>query len=426
MKPGKSAVLPFFYGSGSEDARHELANLKSVLTCEVTADVSVQLLCVRSYKHMGKRLAATGNMMPEIMARHATCKPVVARLGNKFFKKTSVARESKLMVASSLMLSRELFGAGAWPILTTTEAARSHSNVMGIFRIALSESWSARQNPDGSATMLSDRELIRVHELMTPGTYVRFARLRLSIRVVNKGAVEVLALLVASVSDSRSWLAALSKDLEWLGQCAQSAVFTLREWIEFCRTEPKAARRLVRKVCISKEAREVALSVSSVAREQNTFSCQCGKVLKSKAAYCKHVQFQHGIQPPAAFYAEANGLCRCCLLKFDNRRLLINHLQRGSKLCLLNLLLRVAPLSQESELEERIKSAPVAQAHGKSGVSRSLAVKPALRVSGPLNRLFAIDGNLVPSSHRSHPLGPRPGRKIGDWADQGHDIEFNL
>ena len=145
----------------------------------------MQLLIVKSYKHMGKKMAATGNMMPEIMARHATCKPVVARLGNKCFKKTAVARDSKLMVASSLMLSRELFGAGAWPSLTTTEAARSHSNVMGIFRIALSESWAARQNPDGTSTMLSDRELIRVHELMAPSTYVRFSRLRLSIRVVN-------------------------------------------------------------------------------------------------------------------------------------------------------------------------------------------------------------------------------------------------
>jgi hypothetical protein len=106
-------------------------------------------------------------------------------------------------------------------------------------------------------------------------------------------------------------------------------------------------------------------------------------------------------------------------LKFDNRRLLINHLQRL-------LLLRVAPLSHESEVEERGKSAPAAQEKEKSGVSRSLAVKPALRISGPLNRLFAINGNLVSSSHRSHPLGPRPGRKICDWVDQGHDIEFNL
>ena len=106
-------------------------------------------------------------------------------------------------------------------------------------------------------------------------------------------------------------------------------------------------------------------------------------------------------------------------MKFDNRRLLINHLQRL-------LLLRVAPLSHESEVEERGKSAPAAQEKEKSGVSRSLAVKPALRISGPLNRLFAINGNLVSSSHRSHPLGPRPGRKICDWVDQGHDIELDF
>ena len=243
--------------------------------------------------------------------------------------------------------------------------------------------------------------------------------------MVNKGAIELLALLTSSFSDSRSWLAALVKDITWLGQCSQDAKFSLRGWIEFCRAEPKAARRLVRKICTSQEAREITLALHSPAREQCTFSCQCGKVLKSKAAYHKHLQFQHGIHPPAAFYAEASGVCRCCLLKFDNRRLLINHLQRGSKLCLLNLLLRVEPLTLEGELGERDKAAPAAQSHGRCGVSRSLAVKPALRLSGPINHLVDINGNHVSTSHRSHPLGRRPGRKVCNWVDHGHNIEFD-
>ena len=86
----------------------------------------------------------------------------------------------------------------------------------------------------------------------------------------------------------------------------------------------------------------------------------------------------------------------------------------------------MAPLSHESEVEERGKSAPAAQEKEKRGVSRSLAVKPALRISGPLNRLVDINGDFVSSSHRSHPLGPRPGRKVCNWVEHGHDIVFDL
>ena len=76
--------------------------------------------------------------------------------------------------------------------------------------------------------------------------------------------------------------------------------------------------------------------------------------------------------------------------------------------------------------KERTRAAPAAQLKETSGVSRSLAVKPALRISGPINRLFDINGNPVLPSHRSHPLGRRPGRKVCNWVEQRHDIEFDV
>ena len=87
MKPGKSAVLPMMYGPGSEHGRHQVANLNGLLRCEVWSGKCVDLSIVKSYKHIGKRLTASGSMMPEIMARHGTCTPVIARLGATFFAK---------------------------------------------------------------------------------------------------------------------------------------------------------------------------------------------------------------------------------------------------------------------------------------------------------------------------------------------------
>ena len=103
--------------------------------------------------------------------------------------------------------------------------------------------------------------------------------------------------------------------------------------VQFCRAEPKSARRLVRKVCSSDMARELAVAEQVPGR-----------------LHSSHLQVAHGVTQPAMFYAEASGICRCCLMKSANRRLLINHLQRGSKVCLLNILLRVEPLTDEQEL----------------------------------------------------------------------------
>ena len=100
-------------------------------------------------------------------------------------------------MAQSLLLSKELYGAGSWPILNRGESQRSHSNVMGVYRSALSENFAAMSN-DSSEVMLSDYDLVQVYELVPPSSLVRMVRLCLSIRISIKGNVELFALLFAA------------------------------------------------------------------------------------------------------------------------------------------------------------------------------------------------------------------------------------
>ena len=84
-----------------------------------------------------------------------------------------------------LVLSRELFGAGAWPVLSVSEERRVHSNLSGIFRMVLDESFAACEGD-----MFRDAELYKVYELRPPMAFIRFARLRLSVSIVNKATDE--------------------------------------------------------------------------------------------------------------------------------------------------------------------------------------------------------------------------------------------
>ena len=154
-----------------------------------------------------------------------------------------------------------------------------------------------------------------------------------------------------------------------------------------------------------------------------TYSCPCGKVLRSKAAFASHSYLAHGRIPPAHFYASANGECIACLAKFSNRKLLIHHLQRGSKLCLLNALLRVAPLSDADELEQRQLQLKETQINTRSGRCASFANVPCQRMEGPLLRLYDLDGSVVGDRDKRHPYGRRPGWQIVAWCTAAYGEE---
>ena len=97
-----------------------------------------------------------------------------------FFANSKVELQKKVCVGSSLVLSKELFGAGSWPQLTTSEHSRLHANVTGFFRVALNQNFV-----ESSVSLMRDVELYRINNLHTPLTFVRFARLRLSVKLVR-------------------------------------------------------------------------------------------------------------------------------------------------------------------------------------------------------------------------------------------------
>ena len=134
---------------------------------------------------MGKLVNAAGSQLPELVARHNSTIPFVHGLNWQFFRKTKVDKAKKLGVASSLLLSKELFGAGAIPGLSATERQRLHCNVMAVYRKALCGD-ARGDNFEDPRVAQSDADLLRAHGVRSPMAYFRFARLGLSIRVAAK------------------------------------------------------------------------------------------------------------------------------------------------------------------------------------------------------------------------------------------------
>ena len=124
--------------------------------------------------------------------------PYVDRLSYSFSKKTNTAGKNKLDVAASLLLSQELYCAGAMPILNEKERLKLHANVMSVYRRACSEGY---MDDPLAEWHLSDLELLNVYNLRAPLTIVRFARLRMSIRMLLRAPLELLVLVFHHPTD---------------------------------------------------------------------------------------------------------------------------------------------------------------------------------------------------------------------------------
>ena len=149
---------------------------------------------------MGIITSSSGAILPEINSRHATAAKVIGPVRSKFFKNTDVPVEQKFHVRGALMLSRDCYGSGIWPILTTKERQRVHSNIIGGLRAAASERYTDHDDTMG-ATMFTDGHFLEVYNLRTPYAYIRFTRLRLSIRLAVRAPIEFLVLIYAARSD---------------------------------------------------------------------------------------------------------------------------------------------------------------------------------------------------------------------------------
>ena len=227
----------------------------------------------------------------------------------------------------------------------------------------------------------------------------------------------LLSLLVASSRDAKSWFKAFEADLEWLGKVNTDYAFTTCTWFRRCRAEPKYIRKIIRAACDSAWGSDIGFGVeaSKVSKILDTCTCSCGATFGSKAALGIHRFHKHGYRSIVSNYADSSCQCRACLAQYDNLQILKEHLGT-SRLCLLNLLLRVPPQSP-AELEFTSKAAAaIVLKNVRAGLPKFHVANPPLRASGPLWQLIDLNGFYVDESDPSHPWGKgRQKRQVADY-----------
>ena len=141
---------------------------------------------------------------------------------------------------------------------------------------------------------------------------------------------------------------------------------------------------------------------------QGLHTCHCCRSFRSKAALDGHRATTHGEASPVYKFCPADAICLCCLVQFDNRKLLEHHLRyRGGWVCLLNAAIWNSPLSEEEVLKFRAADRKVEAFNEKRGLPRYFAEFGAQRYYVPLRRLVGVDGQTIEIGSNLHPFGPK-------------------
>ena len=188
------------------------------------------------------------------------------------------------------------------------------------------------------------------------------------------------------------------------------AIFGVADWFKVARDDPKAARSLVRTACETVHGASTTLGESSpgIKALATSYSCVCGWIGPSIHAFHAHRGSAHGVIHPAEFYVDDSCQCRCCLVTYGSRGLLIAHLRYGSGICLLNCVLHSLPLARDKLDTIKEEDSSVRKSKIKAGLSKHRAVHAPVREFGPLWDVVGLDGlSLDPLTDHRHPFGPQ-------------------
>ena len=161
---------------------------------------------------------------------------------------------------------------------------------------------------------------------------------------------------------------------------------------------------------------------------------ECGDVLTSAEDLAKHRALLHAIIPFARLFLYGNQ-CACCLVEFDNRTALAQHL-RHARVCLVNTVMRCDPIPwvERAELDAADTNGNIAKR--KAGFTRFHRHRVAEQARGARQRLY-VPASYKPNSRamklacRSAAIAPEelfnyplPGIADGDCVGLWKEVDY--
>ena len=302
-----------------------------------------------------------------------------------FLRAPRVPATTKVSVVKAVLLSRGLFQAGCWPILTAAEMTRVHSGIMALFSRCLpsATTWEDERSYDRTLSELG---------VAAPMVIQRCCR--------NRSPKQLASQLLAARAGTRSWLRAVISDFSVLAAATdvldpigRDTAPTLMECFELAHTNAAAVRRAVRAYAGNPaNSQSSAWAPPSVEKAFMSHPCyQCGMMFVSRQAMSVHCFRVHG-HVPVVRRKVVSSDCPCCLQLFWTRSRLLEHLHKSHR-CRAQVM-RLADQPEQEVLEAEQAEASAARARHAVGQRRHVVELPAIRMAGPLT-LDAYDMGLT-------------------------------
>ena len=132
--PAKTAAIVAVRGAGSRAARRSLFSGKPELTVLREEHGAATLPLVTTYRHLGVKITSAAGMMVELRHRAAHAWAAYQQGRTKVFRCKKIALAKRGSLLATHVLTKLLFAAGSWPVLSKGEHSFFFRTVLSLFR----------------------------------------------------------------------------------------------------------------------------------------------------------------------------------------------------------------------------------------------------------------------------------------------------
>ena len=342
----------------------------------------IELNKTAKYKHLGVYHASGGTLDEELHHRIGQTWAAWRELRLPLFGPHRLTKNTKVKLAHSLMFTKLLHGAEAWPVLSKRQMGKVKNCYMGILRATTHEKYQKERHGD----FLPDQDFLCKYGIPNIEVAIAKKRLLYAARMAKHGETLLKDILEAEERVRQdSWLRALKCDLDWLEQIngpewgtdlvkLRLAWKTRAGWKAFVNRAIK--RRTVQE--------SVACKIMQAGAEREVprvdltgeYDCHCGRVFATKAQLGAHKHTVHG-EHSETFWIAQGTTCYVCLRQFWKHSRLMQHLNyapRNKKANRCRSFCRLFPDDATVNLEDDDQAPPV------TGLGRN----EAIRLQGPM------------------------------------------
>ena len=331
----KTAALVCPKGPGARSVCRELFSGKSTLTVLCEQRGPAQLPLVDCYKHLGVMQARDGSIEQEIKARCAAAWTTFREGRTRLFRCRRVATRRRGVLLQTLVMSKLLFGCGAWPPLGVGDRQRFSGAVFSLYRATLGLQVSDSQH-------LTLATICSLLSLLDYASLLRVEQLQYLRQLCATAPDALWALHLQLLREALHWLFVRVKATchladpavafeEWrVLICDRPSLFKglirRAKGLELCRLTCYAAMQAVH---VLKQASQGADLPDIEAGASCVEACLiCRRGFSSRAAWACHASKKHGYRIAASLLSggQDQPLCEGCGKLFASSGRLRRHL----------------------------------------------------------------------------------------------------